>query len=446
MQTVSPVVSAGAGGAPPGAAESAAADGVFPAAMTQAMSPSPGKAPPPAAGKALPVVPAEAVTVPSAALADTGGEGDAPAQSMPSGVVPALDGEPPAAVQARLPRVTDALQDISAGRAAAPRAEAAGAQAADAETALSELPAPAGVRPQKPAGRRAADEPAVPSLPGMAVATDPMSPPAVRPPANPAPRAVAAEATAKAREQVAQRPAADQAHGLMAMEQAAASPAPLARPVSAAAGAAAAPTAAAVTTNAGVTERVLTADSPLPVTGMDAGPVATPALAPAGVGVPAPAPAPAATVQVPEFSLAATPGSAQFGPQLGDRVLWLVHEGMHEARLQLNPRELGPVEVRLSVGDGAAQVSFSAQHAGTAAAVQQSLPQLRDLLAQQGLQLGQASVFHQPAGDGDAGRQQQAASGQSGWHGGGGQGPELDDTLPALPARLLGRGLVDAYA
>jgi flagellar hook-length control protein FliK len=318
--------------------------------------------------------------------------------------------------------------------------------AADAETALSELPAPAGVRPQKPAGRRAADEPAVPSLPGMAVATDPMSPPAVRPPANPAPRAVAAEATAKAREQVAQRPAADQAHGLMAMEQAAASPAPLARPVSAAAGAAAAPTAAAVTTNAGVTERVLTADSPLPVTGMDAGPVATPALAPAGVGVPAPAPAPAATVQVPEFSLAATPGSAQFGPQLGDRVLWLVHEGMHEARLQLNPRELGPVEVRLSVGDGAAQVSFSAQHAGTAAAVQQSLPQLRDLLAQQGLQLGQASVFHQPAGDGDAGRQQQAASGQSGWHGGGGQGPELDDTLPALPARLLGRGLVDAYA
>ena len=128
-------------------------------------------------------------------------------------------------------------------------------------------------------------------------------------------------------------------------------------------------------------------------------------------------------------------------------MLWLVREGMHEARLQLNPRELGPVEVRLSVGDGAAQVSFSAQHAGTAAAVQQSLPQLRELLAQQGLQLGQASVFHQPTGDGDAARQQQAASGQPGWHGAGGQGSEeLDAALPAAPARLLGRGLVDAYA
>ena len=40
----------------------------------------------------------------------------------------------------------------------------------------------------------------------------------------------------------------------------------------------------------------------------------------------------------------------------------------------------------------------------------------------------------------------QAASGQPGWHGGSGQGSELDDALPAAPARLLGRGLVDAYA
>jgi flagellar hook-length control protein FliK len=149
---------------------------------------------------------------------------------------------------------------------------------------------------------------------------------------------------------------------------------------------------------------------------------------------------------LPEFNIAAPPGSPQFGPELGERLLWLVRDGLHEARLQLNPRDLGPVEVRLSVGDGTAQLSFSAQHAGTVAAVQQSLPQLRDLLAQQGLQLGQANVFHQPAGDGEAARQQHTpgSGNPSGW--GSDRSDAFDDGLPAPTARVIGRGLVDAYA
>lgn len=147
----------------------------------------------------------------------------------------------------------------------------------------------------------------------------------------------------------------------------------------------------------------------------------------------------------PDLHIAAGPGSPQFGPELGERVLWLVRDGLHEARLQLNPRDLGPVEVRLSFGDGAAQVSFSTQHAGTAAAVQQSLPQLRELLAQQGLQLGQATVSHQPAGDGQAAQQQaQGSGGQPGW--GRSRGGDVEDSLPVPTARVVGHGLVDAYA
>jgi flagellar hook-length control protein FliK len=151
--------------------------------------------------------------------------------------------------------------------------------------------------------------------------------------------------------------------------------------------------------------------------------------------------------RVPDVAIDAPPGSPQFGPQLGERLLWLVRDGIHEARLQLNPRELGPVEVRLSVGDGAAQLSFSAQHAGTAAAVQQSLPQLRDLLAQQGLQLGQASVFHQAGagGEGAAGQRQAQHSGAP-WAPAGDGGLAFDDGLATPAARVIGRGLVDAYA
>lgn len=145
----------------------------------------------------------------------------------------------------------------------------------------------------------------------------------------------------------------------------------------------------------------------------------------------------------PELPLAATPGSPEFSHELGERLLWLVREGVHEARLQLNPRELGPIEVRLGVSDGAAQVSFSAQHAGTAAAVQQSLPQLREMLAQQGLQLGQAEVSQQQPGTGQQTPQQErSAAGDA--RGPAGRG--ADEPFIGERVRVIGRGLVDAYA
>ncbi|MGK2940765.1 MAG: flagellar hook-length control protein FliK [Immundisolibacter sp.] len=143
--------------------------------------------------------------------------------------------------------------------------------------------------------------------------------------------------------------------------------------------------------------------------------------------------------------MAARPGSPGFAGELGNRLIWLVNQGVQEARLQLNPRELGPIEVRLGFSDGAAQVSFNVQHAGTAAAVQQSLPQLRELLAQQGLQLGQAAVFQQNAGNADQTEQQAS---RQGWTGGGGVAHGLggEDLPPVTAAYVIGRGLIDAYA
>ena len=144
-----------------------------------------------------------------------------------------------------------------------------------------------------------------------------------------------------------------------------------------------------------------------------------------------------------ELPLAATPGSPQFSHELGEHLLWLVREGVHEARLQLNPRDLGPIEVRLGVSDGAAQLSFSAQHAGTAAAVQQSLPQLREMLAQQGLQLGQAEVSQQQPGAGQqAPQQERSAAGDA--RSAAARG--VDEPFVGERVRVIGRGLVDAYA
>ena len=147
-----------------------------------------------------------------------------------------------------------------------------------------------------------------------------------------------------------------------------------------------------------------------------------------------------------ELPVAAPPGSPQFSQELGERLLWLVREGVHEARLQLNPRELGPIEVRVGVSDGAAQLSFSAQHAGTAAAVQQSLPQLRELLAQQGLQLGQADVSQQQAGAGQQTPQQDTSRQAAGEARGSAAGVAMGAPVIGERVRVIGRGLVDAYA
>jgi flagellar hook-length control protein FliK len=67
---------------------------------------------------------------------------------------------------------------------------------------------------------------------------------------------------------------------------------------------------------------------------------------------------------------------------------------LHNRRveLQLNPAHLGPVEVRISFSADQPSLVISAADPRTRSALEQSLPQLRDLLAAQGITLGQATV------------------------------------------------------
>jgi len=89
-------------------------------------------------------------------------------------------------------------------------------------------------------------------------------------------------------------------------------------------------------------------------------------------------------------------------------VAWLGGQGIKQARIRLHPEELGSLDVKVSVTHGRVDVVFSAQHPAAVAAVQQSLPQLDQMLAQHGLSLGHAEVGQQDRGDrhghaGDAG-------------------------------------------
>jgi len=78
---------------------------------------------------------------------------------------------------------------------------------------------------------------------------------------------------------------------------------------------------------------------------------------------------------------------------LGERLLLMADKGLQSATLRLQPEHLGPMEIRIHVDDdGAAQVLFSAHHGQTREALESAIPRLRELLAEQGLSLSQASV------------------------------------------------------
>jgi len=58
----------------------------------------------------------------------------------------------------------------------------------------------------------------------------------------------------------------------------------------------------------------------------------------------------------------------------------------------VSPEHLGPVEVKIAVQNGDASVWFGASHPDTRAALEQALPRLREMFANQGLTLTDSGV------------------------------------------------------
>jgi flagellar hook-length control protein FliK len=88
-----------------------------------------------------------------------------------------------------------------------------------------------------------------------------------------------------------------------------------------------------------------------------------------------------------------------WGEQVGDRVVMMAANQLKQAEIRLSPAELGPLRVKVSVDDGNAHVTFHAQHAVTREALEQALPRLREMLAENGLSLGQADVSDRGVND-----------------------------------------------
>lgn len=90
--------------------------------------------------------------------------------------------------------------------------------------------------------------------------------------------------------------------------------------------------------------------------------------------------------------------AAEFPEALASQVGYLVRDGVQQARLTLNPAEMGPISVQIAVQGQQAQVDFAAASAATRAAIESSLSHLAAALQEAGLTLsgGGVSQHHEP--------------------------------------------------
>ncbi|OUR65445.1 hypothetical protein A9Q79_00150 [Methylophaga sp. 42_25_T18] len=99
-----------------------------------------------------------------------------------------------------------------------------------------------------------------------------------------------------------------------------------------------------------------------------------------------------ATTATPVLDIQPALQSAAWNRVMSGRVVWMAREGVQQAELKLNPANLGPVEVRLTMNNEQTSVTFIANHAATRDALEQALPKLRESFTENGMELADAEV------------------------------------------------------
>ena len=114
--------------------------------------------------------------------------------------------------------------------------------------------------------------------------------------------------------------------------------------------------------------------------------------------------------------------------QLGEKIRWMVNARNTMAEIRLDPPELGSMQVRVNVAGDAASVSFVVQSQQAKEALADAMPKLRDMLSEQGIELGDAQVRKDNSSGQDNGQQLAGDSHQGQGAGNRGENDGLDDT------------------
>lgn len=97
--------------------------------------------------------------------------------------------------------------------------------------------------------------------------------------------------------------------------------------------------------------------------------------------------------------------------QLAERVNMMLSKNLKNIDIRLDPPDLGKVHIRMHMNGDTTSVQFTVANHHARDALENSMPRLREMLSQQGVQVGDTAVQHQSAGQQQNGY---AASGRGG--------------------------------
>lgn len=119
--------------------------------------------------------------------------------------------------------------------------------------------------------------------------------------------------------------------------------------------------------------------------------------------------------------------------QMAERVQMMMSKNLKNIDIRLDPPELGRMQIRMNMNGDGATVHFTVANQQARDVLEQSMPRLREMLAQQGVQLGDTSVQQQSSGQQQnryaANEQSHSGQGNSGPSGLGEENLEADINL-----------------
>ncbi|MDP1871780.1 MAG: flagellar hook-length control protein FliK [Gallionella sp.] len=143
-----------------------------------------------------------------------------------------------------------------------------------------------------------------------------------------------------------------------------------------------------------------------------------------------------------QTTIAAPLGSPAWPAEFTQKINWVSTQQNQVAELHLNPPDLGPMSVTITINDNQATALFSSPHSAVREAIENAMPKLRESLADNGIMLGNATVNDQAPRD----------SGASGFTNQRTPSPQTHTTtetaINPVPVAQVSRhnGLVDTFA
>ena len=139
-------------------------------------------------------------------------------------------------------------------------------------------------------------------------------------------------------------------------------------------------------------------------------------------------------------------GSTGWDNALGQKIVWMSSQQQHVAELSLNPPDLGPLQIVLTVNNDHASAMFVSHNADVRQALEAALPRLKEMMADSGISLGNTTIASDSSGQGASMEGFERRNHSNAHHAGSGGQANAIGSDGAGIARISIRGLVDTFA